>query len=44
MHLRPVAVPLRASINKIGDANLVLARTRPKSIGGERAKYNAELL
>ncbi|PWM45936.1 MAG: TIGR01440 family protein [Clostridiales bacterium] len=39
MHLRPVAVPVRLSIKKIGEANLVAARTRPKYIGGERAKY-----
>lgn len=44
MHLRPVAVPLRSSINKIGEANLVLARTRPRFIGGERAKYDTDLL
>ncbi len=44
MHLRPVAVPVRLSIRKIGEANLVCARTRPKFIGGERAHYNPELL
>jgi uncharacterized protein (TIGR01440 family) len=43
MHLRPVAVPVRASINQIGSANLVLARTRPKSIGGARAVYDSDL-
>ena len=35
MHLRKVAVPIRISIKKIGEANLVCARTRPKFIGGE---------
>lgn len=40
MHLRRVAVPVRLSISKIGEANIVCARTRPKYIGGERAKYN----
>ena len=40
MHLRHVAVPVRLSISKIGEANIVCARTRPKYIGGERAKYN----
>ena len=39
MHLREVAVPLRLSVKKIGMANLVCARTRPKFIGGERARY-----
>ena len=39
MHLKPVAVPLRLTLKKIGEANLVAARTRPKYIGGERAKY-----
>lgn len=40
MHLKAVAVPVRSSVKKIGEANLVMARTRPKYIGGERAKYN----
>lgn len=44
MHLRPVAVPVRLSIKKIGEANLVCARTRPKYIGGERAHYDPELM
>ena len=39
MHLKPVAVPVRAPINTIGKAHLVMARTRPKLIGGERAIY-----
>lgn len=39
MHLKPVAVPLRTSINKIGDAIVTVATTRPKLIGGERAIY-----
>lgn len=40
MHLKDVAVPVRLNVKAIGDANLVCARTRPKYIGGERAKYN----
>lgn len=40
MHLKSVAVPVRLSISKIGEANIVCARTRPKYIGGERAEYN----
>jgi uncharacterized protein (TIGR01440 family) len=43
MHLRPVAVPVRLDVKKIGEANLVCARTRPKYIGGERAHYDPEL-
>ena len=39
MHLRDVAVPVRLEVKKIGQANLVCARTRPKYIGGERAQY-----
>ena len=39
MHLRDVAVPVRLSIKRIGEASLVCARTRPKFIGGERARY-----
>lgn len=39
MHLKNVAVPVRLSLSKIGEATIVAARTRPKFIGGERAKY-----
>lgn len=39
MHLKQVAVPVRLSLSKIGEANILCARTRPKYIGGERAKY-----
>ena len=39
MHLKHVAVPLRTSIDKIGDAVVTIATTRPKLIGGERAVY-----
>ena len=42
MHLRPVAVPVRLSLDHIGSAILLCARTRPKYIGGGRAVY-AEL-
>lgn len=40
MHLKSVAVPVRLSVDSIGHAHLVCARTRPKYIGGERAHYN----
>ena len=43
MHLKEVAVPVRLSLNKIGEANILCARTRPKFIGGERAHYCEEL-
>ena len=39
MHLKEVAVPMRISIDKIGNANLICAYTRPKYIGGPRAQY-----
>ena len=39
MHLKDVAVPVRLSLSKIGEANILCARTRPKYIGGERAHY-----
>ena len=39
MHLKAVAVPVRLSMNKIGEAPLTAAITRPRLIGGERAKY-----
>lgn len=39
MHLKHVAVPVRLSLKKIGEANILSAYTRPKYIGGERAHY-----
>ena len=44
MHLAPVAVPVRLSLSKIGEAILLCARTRPKFVGGERAHYQDDLL
>lgn len=44
MHLKKVAVPLRLINNKIGEATVVAARTRPRFIGGIRAIYDEELL
>ena len=40
MHLHPVVVPVHAKTRKIGEANLTMARTRPKYIGGPRAQYD----
>ncbi len=39
MHIKPVLVPVRGSIDKIGEAHLAMGRSRPKLIGGERARY-----
>lgn len=39
MHLKAVAVPVRLKTEKIGDARILCARTRPKYIGGARAIY-----
>lgn len=43
MQLKKVAVPVRLSLKKIGEANLVCARTRPKFVGGSRAVYDDKL-
>lgn len=40
MHLRRVAVPVRLSLDHIGQAILLCARTRPPFIGGARAVYS----
>lgn len=40
MHLRHVAVPVRVSLDHIGEAIVLCARTRPKYIGGPRAVYH----
>lgn len=44
MHLKRVAVPVRLENNRIGEAQVVAARTRPKFIGGARAVYDESLL
>lgn len=44
MHLKEVAVPLRLEHNRIGEATVLAARTRPKFIGGARAVYDEKLL
>lgn len=44
MHLKKVAVPVRLNSNKIGEATVLAARSRPRFIGGIRAEYNQELL
>ncbi len=40
MHLKSVAVPVRLSVTKIGEANILCAKTRPKYIGGPRTVYD----
>ena len=44
MHLKKVAVPVRLENDRIGEALVVAARTRPKFIGGARAVYDEEML
>ena len=39
MHLARVAVPVHAENDRIGEANVIMARVRPKLIGGARAQY-----
>ncbi|KRN89081.1 YwlG protein [Ligilactobacillus ceti DSM 22408] len=39
MHIKHVQIPVRTSIKSIGAAHVTYARTRPKLIGGQRAKY-----
>lgn len=43
MHLKEVAVPVRLENAKIGEANVLAARVRPRFIGGERAHYDEKL-
>ncbi len=40
MQLKAVAVPVRLSLDSIGKARILCARTRPKFIGGIRAHYD----
>ncbi|MCL2471752.1 MAG: TIGR01440 family protein [Propionibacteriaceae bacterium] len=39
MHIKHVAVPVRLSVTSIGAAHVTAVRSRPKLIGGERARY-----
>ncbi len=43
MHLKRVAVPVRLSISRIGEAQIVAARVRPPYTGGPRAVYDENL-
>ncbi len=44
MHLKEVAVPVRLSVTKIGEAHITAARTRAKFIGGARALYDDTIM
>ena len=44
MHLKKVAVPVRLENQRIGEAMVIAARTRPKFIGGIRAIYDENML
>ena len=44
MHLKKVAVPVRLQNNRIGEATVIAARSRPKFIGGIRAHYDESML
>ena len=43
MHLKHVAVPVRLSLGRIGEAIVIAARVRPKFVGGSRAVYDTAL-
>ena len=40
MHIKHVCVPVRTSVKQVGEAIVTIATSRPKKIGGERAKYH----
>lgn len=44
MHIHPVVVPLRISLDHIGKAVIICARRRPKYTGGSRAIYDEKLM
>lgn len=44
MHIKKVAVPVKLAHHKIGEANVLAARSRAKFIGGQRAMYDEELM
>jgi uncharacterized protein (TIGR01440 family) len=43
MHVRPVVVPVRVGVARVGEAAVTLARSRCPYVGGERARYDPEL-
>ncbi|ETA74108.1 TIGR01440 family protein [Ligilactobacillus equi] len=40
MHVKHVQIPVRTSVKEIGKAHVTYVRSRPKLIGGPRAKYS----
>ncbi len=44
MHIHPVVVPIRISMDHIGSAPITCARRRPKYVGGQRAIYDENLM
>ena len=44
MHIHPVVVPVRISMDRIGEASIICARRRPKYVCGQRAIYDEALL
>ena len=44
MHIRPTVVPVRISLKKIGEAQIICARRRARYIGGARAVYDEKLM
>lgn len=44
MHIKKVAVPVKLENNRIGEAIVLAARTRPKFIGGQRAVYDEKMM
>lgn len=44
MHIKKVAVPVKLENNKIGEANVLAARSRAKFIGGQRAIYDENIM
>lgn len=44
MHIKEVAIPVRISTEKIGNAHITCARRRPKFIGGVRAVYDESMM
>ena len=40
MHMRPVAVPVHTELRHIAEAALLMAFSRPKLTGGQRAQYD----
>ncbi len=40
MHIKFVQIPFRPSIKQIGEAHVSCLKSRPKLIGGERARYS----